>query len=114
MGKNKTATATIVADETVHPDTTTATLPAEMPAPAAKPKLVLVKAEYSATDTILSVVANPKRPGTRCYTDFAAYKPGMSVLDYLAKSGIPRARASANLRWDLARGFITVGPAPQA
>ena len=46
---------------------------------------------------------NPKREGTRCHEQFALYKDGMTVAEYLASGG---ARASIN--WDVEKGYIKV------
>jgi hypothetical protein len=84
-------------------------LPASAPT-AKKPPLVLVQPHYSVTDIITAVVPNPKRVGTPSHDRYAKYQVGMSVLDYLTKSDIPRAKASADLRFDLARKYITLTP----
>lgn len=51
----------------------------------------------------LAVSSNPKQKGTKSYRRFAKYADRMPVATALAK-GITR----ADLRWDLAHGFIKV------
>jgi hypothetical protein len=89
------------------PAAVAAPLPAAVAAP--REKLVLVRPEYTALDVITSVAPNLKRPGTTAYNNYAKYLVGMTVLDYLANSDIPRAQASTCVRFDLARRYITVG-----
>ncbi len=46
---------------------------------------------------------NPKRPGSRSHGEFALYKTGMTVSEYLAAGG-----SRAGINWDAERGFIAV------
>jgi hypothetical protein len=63
---------------------------------------------------ITNVVANPKRGVSRLR--FACYKNGQTVAQYqkavaaLVKAGkVPKNYALADIKWDTARGFITLG-----
>ena len=54
----------------------------------------------------------PKKPGTASYERFALYYGVATVADYIAAvvaAGGTRAKARADLRWDSARGFVTIG-----
>ena len=56
--------------------------------------------------------ANPKKPGTASYDRFALYYGAETVENYIAAvvaGGGTRAKARADLRWDSARGFVTIG-----
>jgi hypothetical protein len=58
----------------------------------------------------LLVKENPKRGDSA--TRFAYYRNGIAVEDYVArcvKAGAPSSLARADLRWDTARKFITIG-----
>jgi len=111
--------ATIVSEGVSTKETEGDTLTApitQKPAPppaVPKAKLVLTKPEYSATYVITYVKPNPKRAGTTAYDNYAKYKVGMTVLSYLTECGIARPLASACVRFDLARGHITVGKKPE-
>lgn len=52
---------------------------------------------------IVSIVANPKKPGTGAHDRFAMYTKGMTVGTYLSLGG-----TLADIRWDVGQGFITV------
>ena len=55
---------------------------------------------------------NPKKPGTASYDRFALYYGAETVENYIAAvvaGGGTRAKARADLRWDSARGFVTIG-----
>ena len=55
---------------------------------------------------------NPKKPGTASYDRFFLYYGVAAVEDYIAAvvaGGGTRAKARADLRWDEARGYITIG-----
>ena len=58
----------------------------------------------SDTRTIVSVVPNPKKPGSASYERFALYKEGMKVMDAIAAGVTP-----GDIRWDTDRGFIKLG-----
>ncbi len=64
-------------------------------------------AARSRTDNriILTIVPNPKRPGTRCHGEYDHYRVGQTVTEYLEASG----GTQANIRYDTARNFITLG-----
>jgi hypothetical protein len=51
---------------------------------------------------------NPKRKDTRGHEVFAMYKSGMLVSTFVEKVG-DQGEAMANLRWDVAKGYIKVG-----
>ena len=56
--------------------------------------------------------ANPKKAGTASHERFALYHTTDTVAEYIAAvvaSGATRAKARADLRWDQARGYITIG-----
>ena len=61
---------------------------------------------------ILTVnVTNPKRPGTKCYYGFTLYVSGGTVAANLASylaGGYPAKYFYSAIRWDLARGYITL------
>lgn len=50
---------------------------------------------------------NPKREGSRGYQCFAHYREGMKVSTFIEKVG-DRGEAIANLRYDVAKGYIAV------
>lgn len=75
---------------------------------AAPPVAVSRTAALAPTSLIRVLVANPKRPGSASHGEFALYREGMTVLDYLEHPDMARRRASANLRWDVNHGFISV------
>ena len=55
---------------------------------------------------------NPKKPGTASYDRFFLYYGVAAVEDYIAAvvaGGGTRAKARADLRWDVERGYITIG-----
>lgn len=56
-------------------------------------------------DAIIRVLVkdNPKRPGSRAAADFARYRDGMTVKEFLQAGG-----SRAGLKWDSAHGFIRV------
>jgi hypothetical protein len=54
---------------------------------------------------VYAVTANPKAPGSAAAARYGLYAPGLTVAALLLK-GLRR----DDLRWDLARGFITYGP----
>jgi hypothetical protein len=54
---------------------------------------------------------NPKKPGTASYDRFALYYGAATVENYIAAvvaGGATSAKARADLRWDVARGFVTI------
>ena len=56
--------------------------------------------------------ANPKKAGTTSHERFDLYYTTDTVAEYIAAvvaSGATRAKARADLRWDQARGYITIG-----
>lgn len=59
-------------------------------------------------DLVITVNAkeNPKRKGSRCHGEFALYKNGMTVGQYLKAGG-----SRAGIRWDVDHGFISVAKA---
>src|SRR5215475_10099143 len=74
------------------------------------------RASYAPTDRVRFTkdgkAGNPKRPGTAAHALYALYKDGMSVADYVkaVKAGPARRdQAYVALRWDVDKGFITVG-----
>jgi hypothetical protein len=72
---------------------------------APRGKLVLASAAYSPAQVITAVAPNPKKPGTEAHRLYALYVPGMSVAAYVKAAGT---RGATCIRWDLARGFITL------
>jgi len=60
-----------------------------------------VKLPDDLTITVVSET-NPKRPNSAAFGRFATYQTGMTVGEYLAKSGGTR----QDLKWDSERGFI--------
>lgn len=73
-------------------------------APPRSPRATVSAGAISATQVVLSVVPNPKKPGTSSHTRFAKYAVGMSVAQLLA-AGITR----ADLKWDTERSFVVLG-----
>jgi len=70
-------------------------------------------AAYALTARIaVQTDGNPKKPGTASYDRFALYYGAETVENYIAAvvaGGATRAKARADLRWDVARGFVTIG-----
>jgi len=61
---------------------------------------------------VVQTDGNPKKAGTASYDRFALYYAAETVADYIAAvvaGGSTSAKARADLRWDVARGFVTVG-----
>jgi hypothetical protein len=59
----------------------------------------------------VKVESNPKKPSGKSYTRFALYEDGLTVAQYVQRSvdaGNKESLAYADLRWDVARGFIEV------
>jgi hypothetical protein len=75
------------------------------PAPAKK-SAPAKGSTFNRLDTISAVKANPKKSGSAAHARYARYKVGMSVSEALA-AGLRQ----EDLRWDFARGFITLAPA---
>jgi hypothetical protein len=69
-------------------------------------KVALVKPVFTRAAKVVAVVANPKKPGTPSYDRFALWAVGDTVDDYVKKAG---KKGAADVRWDLARGFVTLG-----
>lgn len=59
---------------------------------------------YSVNAVVSAVRPNPKKPGSASYARFAHYAVGLTVAECLS-AGV----TAADLRWDLARGFVTLG-----
>jgi len=55
------------------------------------------------TAVVLTVVPNPKRPGSASAMRFENWRPGITVADALAAGLTP-----GDVAWDLAHGFVTV------
>jgi len=70
-------------------------------------------AAYALTARIaVQTDGNPKKPGTASYDRFALYYGAETVENYIAAvvaGGSTSAKARADLRWDVARGFVTIG-----
>jgi hypothetical protein len=89
---------------------------AETPAPetAKVVKIRYAKRDWAPTDVItLLQPANPKTGASKAR--YALYKDGMLVSEYAAAVvGLggknTKTLANADLRWDVARGFITIAP----
>jgi hypothetical protein len=87
---------------------------AETPAPetAKVVKIRYAKRDWAPTDVItLVTTANPKSGASKAR--YALYKDGMLVSEYAAAVvGLggknTKTLANADLRWDVARGFITI------
>lgn len=59
---------------------------------------------------LLHVKENPRREGTKGHKRFAHYLAGAKTIsDYVAKV-VNRGRAMADIKWDLAHGFIKLSP----
>ncbi len=63
-----------------------------------------VSAAATDTRTVLTIVPNPKKPGTASFERFRAYVVGETVAE-ASKRGL----TTADLKWDLERGFVTLG-----
>lgn len=111
----RAATAEVEAPEPVEPG------PAPTVAPAAPRPPVAVRRttntalarrgrapKFADNWVILSVAPNPRHPSYASFARYALYVPGMTVLDYLTLAG-GRDRL-VDLRWDVAHGFIVIGP----
>ena len=63
------------------------------------------RAQAVQAETITLVATeNPKRPGSASFARFALYQTGMTIAEYLKAGG-----QRSDIRWDTARGFITLG-----
>jgi hypothetical protein len=86
---------------------TTAAAKAQAPSEPGRP------AAHAPTARIaVQTEANPKKAGTASHERFALYHTTDTVAEYIAAvvaSGATRAKARADLRWDQARGYITIG-----
>lgn len=61
---------------------------------------------------ITAVAENPKRPGSASHARFGMYRVGMTVGEYVdlavKNTGVPRAKAIRDIRWDSAHGYVTL------
>jgi hypothetical protein len=84
--------------------------------PATKPvKVRYAKRDWASTDIITLVQPNNPKSG-KSKNRYDLYTNGMSVADYataVVNHGGSKTLANADLRWDVARGFITIAPAAQ-
>jgi hypothetical protein len=65
----------------------------------------------------VKVESNPKQPTGKSYARFALYEDGLTVAQYVQRivdTGNKETLAHADLRWDVARGFIEVSEATEA
>lgn len=83
------------------PPPTSARTPAAPRAPAAPRSSV---GSIDSAMVVVSVVPNPKKPGSSAHERFARYQVGMTVAQLLA-AGITR----ADLKWDAERAHIVLG-----
>lgn len=82
------------------------------PVEAKAAKVRYAKRDWAATDIItLLVEKNPK--SKKSAGRYALYRTGMSVAEYAEAVG-NKTLANADLRWDVARNFISIAPAAQA
>ena len=68
-----------------------------------EPKSTLTRTPVQRTDPrrIVHVAPNPKKPGSKSYERYAAYREGMTVSEAIA-AGV----TSADVKWDHDHGFI--------
>ena len=79
---------------------------AKNPAPAPKVATIGAKDRIADQRVIrLLVDKNPKREGTKAHDRFALYKDGLTVGEFLKKSG-----THADIAWDQDRGFVRLDP----
>lgn len=88
----------------VEPAPYPALLPAVETAPKVKLLPVPVYNDASIITGILSPI--PKRPGSGAWDRYACYREGITVGEY--KAACPQKKGNACIRWDLARGLITL------
>jgi len=77
-----------------------------VPAPKA-----VSRSRLAPTAKIASVVANPKKAGSRSHARFALYRAGATVGEFVAAcvaAGYPASEANADLSWDRRKGFIKI------
>jgi hypothetical protein len=83
--------------------------------PAKPAKIRYAKRDWAATDVITVNTPNPKKG--KSYHRYALYANGMTVAEYakaLADAGLGgKTLANADLRWDMARNFISISPKAQ-
>jgi hypothetical protein len=81
-------------------------------APAKVAKIRYAKREWAAGDVITVLAANTKKG--KSFHRYALYTTGMTVAEYaqaLKDAGLGgKTLANADLRWDVARKFISIAP----
>lgn len=90
----------------LHAATTLAAVAAHVPAPKAART-----APHAGKTITLLAASNPKKPGSASHARFALYSTGQSVAAYAAAcvaAGQKQRNATADLAWDLQRGYIAL------
>ncbi len=86
------------------------------PAKARKPRAEKAeapakRARIEEEAVIVTVIANPKREGSRAHARFALYREGQTVKEFMdacVAAGFPAAEAKTDISWDRRHGFIKV------